>query len=77
MFEFIKEFYDWAKQLLLHAVKILQGVSKKCGPFLKLVQFLYLSRNLSKILYGHSKMIILCSGEDSIYRAVLQQEVTS
>ena len=41
-------------------------LKKKRGPFLKLVLFLYLSRNLSKILYGCGKMIILCSGEDSI-----------
>ena len=42
-------------------VLLLQDVSKKRGPFLKLVQFLYSSRNLSKILYGCSKMIFLCS----------------
>ena len=45
----------------------IQGVSKKRGPFLKLVQFLYFPRNLSKILYGHSKIILFCSGEDSMY----------
>ena len=43
------------------------GCLKKRGPFLKLVSFLYFPRNLSKILYGHSKMILLSSGEDSIY----------
>ena len=43
------------------------GCLKKRGPFLKLMPFLYFSRNLSKILYGHSKMIRLCSEEDSIY----------
>ena len=49
---------------------------KKRGPFLKLVFFLYFSKNLSKILYGGSKMILLCSGK-ILYIAVLKQEVTS
>ena len=40
---------------------------QKRGPFLNIGQFLYLSRNLSKILYDCNKMIRLCSGEDSMY----------
>ena len=55
----------------------LQGVSKKRGPFFKLVKFLYLSGNLSEILYGSSKMILLGSGKDFVYTPKLQQEVTS
>ena len=43
------------------------GCLKKRGPFFKLVQFIYFSRNLSKILYGHNKMILICSEEESIY----------
>ena len=29
--------------------------------------FLYLSRNLSKLLFGPSKMVLLCAIEDSVY----------
>ena len=45
----------------------IQGVSIKRGPFLKLVKFFYLSRNLSKILYVCSKMMLFCSGEVSLF----------
>ena len=47
----------------------IQGVSKKRGPFLKFVYFLYLTWNLSKILYGCSKMILLGSGKDFIHNS--------
>ena len=49
----------------------IQGVSKKRGPFLKLVKFLCLSGNLSEILYGCSKMILLCSGKEFVYTRIL------
>ena len=52
---------------ICHSIGDVQGVSEKRGPFLTLVSFLYFPRNLSKILCGHSKMILLCSGEDSIH----------
>ena len=61
-------------KLLLHLY--LTRCLKKRAPLWKLVQFLYLSRNLSKILCDCSKMILLCSVEDSKIQ-VLQQEVTS
>ena len=57
---------DNSKSFFLSVNVNIQGVSKKRGPFFKLVQFLFLSRNLHKILYGCSKMILLCSSEYSI-----------
>ena len=35
--------------------------------FFEIGRISYLSGNLSKILYGSSKMILLCSGKDFIY----------
>ena len=50
--------------VLLHMYRVSQN---KRGPFLKLVEFLYLSKNQSEILSGSSKIILLCSGKDFIY----------
>ena len=50
-------------------------VSKNRGPFLKLVEFLYLSGNLSEILYGIVKFYFVL--EKILYIHVFQQEVTS
>ena len=41
-------------------------VSKKTWTYFE-VGIISLSRNLSKILYGKNKMILLCSGKDFIY----------
>ena len=62
---------------IIYQYIIYTGCLKKRGLFLKLVKFLYLSGNLSEILYGSSKMILLGSEKDFIYTQKLQQEVTS
>ena len=64
----IKEVERSGRLNLLKKIMYLNtGCLKKRGPFLKLVKFIFFSRNLSKILYGHNKMILLCSEEESIY----------
>ena len=43
-------------------------VSKnKRGPFFEIGIIQLFLRNLSKLLYGHNKMILLCSEEESKY----------
>ena len=43
------------------------GCLKKRSPFFKIDIIPLFSRNLSSILYGQSKMILLCSVKDSIH----------
>ena len=46
-------------------ISVIYSMSKK-WIFLKLISFPYLTRNLKK-MYGRDKMILICTGEDSIY----------